>query len=72
MSQATMLGLGKWIYGLSELKKSAVKEAMAKKNGKWVVGAIFGLVLLMAFFSVQLKKDINRRSEAEKPAEKIP
>ena len=63
-----MLGLGKWIYGLSGSRKSAVKEAMAKKNGKWVVGAIFGLVLLLAFLSVQLKKDINRRSEAEKPA----
>lgn len=66
-----MLGLGKWIYGLSESGKSAVKEVMAKKNGKWVVGAIFGLVLLLALFSVQLKKDINRRSEAEKPAEEM-
>jgi hypothetical protein len=29
------------------------------------------LVLLLAFLSVQLKKDINRRSEAEKPADAV-
>lgn len=42
---------------------------MGKKNGKWVVGAIFALVALLAFLSVQLKKDITSRSEAKEAAE---
>ena len=42
---------------------------MAKKNGKWVVGVIFALVALLAFLSVQFKKDITRRSEVKEAAE---
>ncbi len=42
---------------------------MAKKNGKWVVGVIFALVALLAFLSVQFKKDITRRSDEKKAAE---
>lgn len=54
---------------MSVLGKSADKGAMAKKNGKWVVGVIFALVALLAFLSVQFKKDITRRSDEKKAAE---
>lgn len=45
---------------------------MAKKNGKWVVATIFALVALLAFLSVQLKKDIMSRSEAKEAADEAP
>lgn len=39
---------------------------MGKKNGKWVVSVLLLAVGLLAFLSVLLKKDINKRAaEAE-------
>ena len=43
---------------------------MGKKNGKWVVSVLLLAVGLLAFLSVLLKKDINKRAaEAETAAE---
>ncbi len=44
---------------------------MAKNNGKWVVATILGIVAVLAFISVQLKKDMTSESGAEEAAEAV-
>lgn len=38
-------------------------------NGKWVVAGLFIIVAALAYFSVQIKKDIMKRSVEAEAAE---
>lgn len=59
----------KRIYRLSLREYSAVLPLVKTNNGKWVVATLIIIVVTLAFFSVQIKKDIMRRSAEAEAAE---